>query len=83
MIRSLFYSPDKAIQTELKVAEFPHILKSKKGFLWVDFEATPPETDELFSTHSTLATLDRNDYVCHYHVYLRHFTLWYDLMDSA
>lgn len=46
MIRSLFYSPDKAIQTELKVAEFPHILKSKKGFLWVDFEATPPETDE-------------------------------------
>ncbi len=28
------------------MAEFPHILKSKKGFLWVDFEATPPETDE-------------------------------------
>ncbi|MBN1535526.1 MAG: magnesium/cobalt transporter CorA [Anaerolineales bacterium] len=46
MIRSLYYSPDEGIQTDLKVAEFAHILKSKKGFLWVDFEATPPETDE-------------------------------------
>lgn len=46
MIRSLFYSAETGIQTDLKVAEFPHILKSKKGFLWVDFEGTPPETDE-------------------------------------
>jgi len=46
MIRSLYYSPDKAIETDLKVAEFAHILKTKQGFLWVDFEATPPETDE-------------------------------------
>lgn len=46
MIRSLFYTAETGIQTDLKVAEFPHILKSKKGFLWVDFEGTPPETDE-------------------------------------
>lgn len=46
MIRSLFYLAETGIQTDLKVAEFPHILKSKKGFLWVDFEGTPPETDE-------------------------------------
>lgn len=46
MIRSLFYSQEQGIQTDLKVAEFAHTLKSKTGFLWVDFEATPPEADE-------------------------------------
>jgi magnesium transporter len=46
MIRSLYHTPEKGIQTDYKVAEFAHILKSKHGFLWVDFEATPPETDE-------------------------------------
>ncbi len=46
MIRSLYHTPDKGIQTDHKVAEFAHILKSKLGFLWVDFEDTPPETDE-------------------------------------
>lgn len=46
MIHSLYYSPETGIQTDLKVAEFAHILKSKKGFLWADFEGTPPETDE-------------------------------------
>ena len=46
MIRSLYYSPDTGIQTDLKVAEFAHILKGEKGFLWVDFEATAPDSDE-------------------------------------
>ncbi len=46
MIRSLYYSQDTGLQTDYKVAEFAHILKEKVGFLWVDFEDTPPETDE-------------------------------------
>lgn len=46
MIRSLYYSQDTGLRTDLKVAEFAHILKIKEGFLWADFEATPPETDE-------------------------------------
>jgi magnesium transporter len=46
MIRSLYYSQGTGLQTDHKVAEYAHILVKKEGFLWVDFEDTPPETDE-------------------------------------
>jgi magnesium transporter len=46
MIRSLYHAPDGAIRTDLPSDEFGAALLDRRGLLWVDFEATPPETDE-------------------------------------
>ncbi|HET7088920.1 MAG TPA: magnesium/cobalt transporter CorA [Anaerolineae bacterium] len=46
MIRSLYRAPDGAIRTDLPSDEFGAALLDPRGLLWVDFEATPPESDE-------------------------------------
>jgi magnesium transporter len=46
MIHSLYFSPDKTLKIDLAVEEFPAALQDPRGLLWVDFESTPPETDE-------------------------------------
>ena len=46
MIRSLFFSSKGSLQTGLETAEFSSVLKDSRGVLWIDFEATPPESDE-------------------------------------
>ncbi len=46
MIRSLYRAPDGAIRTDLQPEEFSATLLDSRGLLWVDFEATPPESDE-------------------------------------
>jgi len=46
MIRSLYRAPDGAIRTDLQTDEFGAMLLDSRGLLWVDFEATPPESDE-------------------------------------
>ena len=43
MIRSLFYSPDQAIRTDIKTEEFPGLVQDRKGLLWVDFYGESPE----------------------------------------
>ncbi len=45
MIRSLYFTPDAPIQTGLAVSDYPAAMQNPDGVLWVDFEATPPETD--------------------------------------
>jgi magnesium transporter len=47
MIRSLHYSIDTGLRTGLTVDEMTGIVQSAQGLLWVDFESTPPESDEL------------------------------------
>ena len=46
MIRSLYITKDGLIKTDLPVEAIPAALGDPDGLLWVDFEATPPETDE-------------------------------------
>ena len=46
MIRSFFYSLDSGLRTDLPLDELPEIVQSGEGLLWVDFENTPPESDE-------------------------------------
>jgi magnesium transporter len=46
MIRSLYLTNDGLIKTDLPVEAFPAALEDPDGMLWVDFEATPPESDE-------------------------------------
>jgi len=63
MIRSLFFSSKGSLQTGLETAEFSSVLKDSRGVLWIDFEATPPESDEpvlreIFGFHP-LARTDR------------------------
>jgi magnesium transporter len=45
MIRSLYFSNGQ-IRTDLIVDDFPGALRDTKGLLWVDFEATPSDTDD-------------------------------------
>ena len=37
MIRSIFFSPGKPTRTDIPPAEFPRLLRDKRGLLWVDF----------------------------------------------
>jgi magnesium transporter len=46
MIRSLYLSPTRELRTGLEVDKFGQVLQDAKGLLWVDFEGTPPESDE-------------------------------------
>lgn len=41
MIRSLYYKPGKPIRTDISPAEFPQLIRDKKGVLWVDFIGEP------------------------------------------
>ena len=45
MIRSLYFSKGQ-FRTDLEVDELSKALQDPQGFLWVDFEETPSETDE-------------------------------------
>jgi magnesium transporter len=47
MIRSIYYSNGK-LQEELSREAICAALKDPDGLLWVDFEGTPPESDEPF-----------------------------------
>jgi magnesium transporter len=46
MIRSLYFTPQGELRVDLQVDEFETALSDANGLLWVDFEATRPETDE-------------------------------------
>lgn len=46
LIRSIYLSPEGIFKTGLDVSEFAELIKDPGGLLWVDFEASPPETDE-------------------------------------
>lgn len=43
MIRSLFFEPGKPIRKNLPPQEFPKLIRNRRGILWVDFVAEPPE----------------------------------------
>ncbi|WKZ41419.1 MAG: magnesium/cobalt transporter CorA [Anaerolineales bacterium] len=55
MIRSLFFTPGKPIRTDIPPAEFPRLLRDRRGVLWVDFVDEPPQLSEpilrLFGFH--------------------------------
>ena len=46
MIRSLYFTADGQLNTDLSQDEFALALQDPGGVLWVDFEATPAEMDE-------------------------------------
>ncbi len=46
MIRSLYYTPGKPIQTDLRPEEFGAALKEPDTLLWVDFDGESPEVCE-------------------------------------
>jgi magnesium transporter len=46
MIRSLYFTSQGALRANLQVEEFKTALEDARGLLWVDFEATPAESDE-------------------------------------
>ena len=43
MIRSLFFEPGKVIRKNLPPQEFPKLIRNRRGILWVDFVAEPPD----------------------------------------
>jgi magnesium transporter len=43
MIRSLYFTPTKTVQTNLPLKELPYLAKNKRGLLWVDFSGEAPE----------------------------------------
>jgi magnesium transporter len=44
MIRSIYFLPGKPVRTDISPADFPRLLRDKRGLLWVDFTSEPPET---------------------------------------
>jgi len=50
MIRSLYFTTDGELHTELSQEEISLALQELKGVLWVDFEANPAEADEELLT---------------------------------
>lgn len=46
MIRSLYYKPGQPIRTNIPPAEFPRLIRDRKGTLWVDFIGEPEELAE-------------------------------------
>lgn len=44
MIRSLYYAPGKAIRKDITPKEFPKLIRSGEGLLWVDFSGELAET---------------------------------------
>lgn len=46
MIRSLFYTPGKSVRTNIPPAEFPRLIRDRRGVLWVDFIGESPEVAE-------------------------------------
>lgn len=46
MIRVLSLNPDQNPATDIPVDDLPSLLEAPHGVVWVDFENTPPETDE-------------------------------------
>lgn len=46
MIRSLFYIPGKSVRTNIPPAEFPRLIRDRRGVLWVDFIGESPEVAE-------------------------------------
>jgi magnesium transporter len=55
MIRSLYYSPEKALRTDVPPAEFTALIKNPAALLWVDFTGEAPEAGrpilEAFGFH--------------------------------
>jgi len=47
MIRSLFISPDHQVSFDLAPQAWAEAIQQPQGLLWVDFQATPPEDDEI------------------------------------
>jgi len=43
MIRSLFYSPEQSLRTDIPPEQFPELAKQPAGLLWVDFSGESPE----------------------------------------
>ncbi|MEW5870445.1 MAG: magnesium/cobalt transporter CorA [Chloroflexota bacterium] len=46
MIRSLFFTSDGKLRTDLQTDEIAFALHEPQGLLWVDFQGTPPAEDE-------------------------------------
>lgn len=46
MIRSLYYKPSQPVRTNIPPAEFPRLIKDRRGTLWVDFIGEPEESAE-------------------------------------
>lgn len=46
MIRSLYYLPGKPIRTDIPPAEFPRLIRDRRGLLWVDFMSEPEQIAE-------------------------------------
>jgi len=55
MIRAIFFSPSKPARTDIAPKDFTHLLRNKRGLLWVDFTSEPAETSkpilESFNFH--------------------------------
>lgn len=45
-ISVIYYAVDGQLRADLSISEIPALLEAGAGLLWVDFENTPPETDE-------------------------------------
>ncbi len=43
MIRSLYFEPGRDIRKNLPPQEFAKLIRNRRGFLWVDFVAEPPD----------------------------------------
>lgn len=50
MIRSLYFTADGQLNTDLNESEMALALQDPQGVLWVDFEANPVESDEKILT---------------------------------
>ncbi len=50
MIRTLYYSADKQMHTDLEMEEIKAALQSEGGLFWMDFEATAADIDEKLLT---------------------------------
>lgn len=46
MIRSVFFAPNGKLSTDLEPEQWAEALTNPQGLLWVDFQNTPPESDE-------------------------------------
>jgi len=69
MIRSLYYTQDGHIHTDLAVEDFQSALQDAHSLLWVDFQGNPPEEDEpilrnIFGFHLWLSTMPYKSLTC-------------------
>ena len=46
MLRTVYFRPNKPLQTDLQPDSVPKAFRDRRGVFWIDFSGEPPETSQ-------------------------------------